>query len=126
MADDVAKIRDSIVRFQGDQAITDPFDAIRARKLYLQLFGPIDADVQEARQQQADADPFDMRGVDWLGRGREISISVGPRAFLDMRAIAPSHARRAYLGLGTNTPVWSRPLAAVADECDWPLVTWER
>ncbi|MCL6683941.1 CHAT domain-containing protein [Sphingomonas alba] len=157
MADDVAKIRDSIVYFQGDKAITDPFDAVRARKLYLQLFGPVDAEVQglkhlvfepdgpmlqlppyllitkqasldayEARIRDPNADPFDMRGIDWLGRGREVSISVGPRAFLDMRAIAPSHARRAYLGLGTNTPVWSRPVAAVADECDWPLVTWER
>ena len=107
----------------------------RARKLYLQLFGPIDGQVQGlqasgvrarrpdaaaaalsvdqparqgldaylARQAKADADPFDMRGVDWLGRGREISISVSPRSFLDLRAIAPSHARRAYLGLGTNT-----------------------
>lgn len=157
MAADVAAIRDSIVRFQGNQAITDPFDAVRARKLYLQLFGPVDGQVQGlkhlvfepdgpmlqlppyllitkqasldaylARQSRPDADPFDMRGIDWLGRGREVSISVSPRSFLDMRAIAPSHARRAYLGLGTNTMAFARPVAAVADECDWPLVTWQR
>ena len=157
MASDVAAIRDSIVRFEGNQAITDPFDAVRARKLYTQLFGTIDGEIQGlkhlvfepdgpmlqlppyllitrqggldaylARQAQADADPFDMRGIDWLGRGREVSISVSPRSFLDMRAIAPSRARRAYLGLGTNSVVLSRPVAAVADECDWPLTTWQR
>ena len=31
-----------------------------------------------------------------------------------------------YLGLGTNSMVLSRPVAAVADECDWPLSTWQR
>ena len=36
-------------------------------------------------------------GVDmgWLGRGRQVSISVSPRSFLDLRAIAPSRARNA-------------------------------
>ena len=156
MAADVAAMRDSIVRFEGNQAITDPFDAARARKLYLQLFGQIDGDIQGlkhlvfepdgpmlqlppyvlitrqqgldaylARQTNPNADPFDMRGIDWLARGREVSISVSPRSFLDMRAIAPSRARRAYLGVGTNTMVLSRPVAAVADECDWPLTTWQ-
>ena len=153
---DVAAIRDTIVRFEGNEAVTDPFDAVRARKLYMQLFGTIDADVQGlkhlvfepdgpmlqlppyllianqasldaylARQAQPNADPFDMRGIEWLGRGREVSISVSPRSFLDMRAIAPSRARQAYLGVGTNEMVVSRPVAAVADECDWPLATWQ-
>jgi len=156
MAADVAAIRDSTVRFEGNQAITDPFDAVRARKLYVQLFGAVDGEIQGlkhlvfepdgpmlqlppyvlitrqqgldaylARQAKADADPFDMRGIDWLARGREVSISVSPRSFLDMRAIAPSRARRAYLGVGTNSMVVSRPVAAVADECDWPLTTWQ-
>ncbi|HJS41682.1 MAG TPA: CHAT domain-containing protein [Sphingomicrobium sp.] len=156
MAKDVAALRDSIVRIENDQAITDPFDAVRARQLYLQLFGPIDSEVQAlkylvfepdgpmlqlppylliskqagldayvARQAKAGADPFDMRGIDWLGRGREFSISVSPRSFLDMRAIAPSRARKAYLGVGTNSMAVSRPVAAVADECDWPMTTWQ-
>jgi len=156
MARDVAALRDSIVRIENDKAITDPFDAVRARKLYLQLFGAIDGQIQGlkhlvfepdgpmlqlppylliarqqgldaylARQTKADSDPFDMRGIDWLGRGREVSISVSPRSFLDLRAIAPSRAKRAYLGLGTNTSVMARPVAAVADECDWPLTTWQ-
>jgi CHAT domain-containing protein len=156
LADDVAAIRHTIVRVENNEAITDPFDVTRARKVYQQLFGAIDGEVQglkhlifepdgpmlqlppyllvtrqqgidayQARQAKADADPFDMRGIDWLGRGREVSISVSPRSFLDMRTIAPSRARSAYLGLGTNAPAATRPVAAVADECDWPIETWQ-
>ena len=82
-------------------------------------------DAYNARQKLANADPFDMRGIDWLGRGREVSISVSPRSFLDVRAIAPSRARNAYLGLGDNTPVTIKPVAAVADDCDWPVQQWQ-
>jgi hypothetical protein len=156
MADKVSLIRRSISRYEGDEVVTDPFDADNARSLYLDLFGSIDGDVQglkhlifepdgpmlqlppylliskqsgldayKARLQVAGADVFDMRGVDWLGRGREISISVSPRSFLDVRAIAPSRARQAYLGLGNNTTVTVKPVAAVADDCDWPVQTWQ-
>jgi CHAT domain-containing protein len=82
-------------------------------------------DAYRARAAKANADPFDFTGVEWLGRGREISISVSPRSFLDMRAIQPSRARQAYLGLGENEVAFSRPTAAVADECDWPIVMWQ-
>ncbi|WP_309601557.1 CHAT domain-containing protein [Sphingomonas sp.] len=156
MADKVSQIRNSIVRFENGQATTDPFDADNARSLYLDLFAPIDGEVQalkhlvfepdgpmlqlppylliakqggldayKARQKLVNADEFDMRGVDWLGRGREISISVSPRSFLDVRAIAPSRARNAYLGLGDNAPITVKPVAAVADDCDWPVQQWQ-
>ncbi len=82
-------------------------------------------DAYKARAARPDGDPFDFTRVDWLGRGREISISVGPRSFLDMRAIAPSRARQAYLGLGENAVTLTRPVAAVADECDWPIAIWQ-
>ncbi|HET9336046.1 MAG TPA: CHAT domain-containing protein [Sphingomicrobium sp.] len=78
-----------------------------------------------ARAAKPDADPFDFTGIDWLGRGREVSISVSPRSFLDMRAIMPSQARQAYLGLGENEVAFSRPVTAVADECDWPIAMWQ-
>ena len=157
MADKVSRIRNTIVRFENGEAVTDPFDAESARSLYLDLFAPIDGQVQsikhlifepdgpmlqlppyvliakqggldayKARQKLANADEYDMRGVDWLGRGREISISVSPRSFLDVRAIAPSRARNAYLGLGDNAPVTVKPVAAVADDCDWPVQQWQR
>jgi CHAT domain-containing protein len=156
MAADVTAIRNSIVRIEKGEAVTEPFDLKRARAMYLALFGPVDAEVRglkhlifepdgpmlqlppyllpatqagvdgyAARAARPNADAFDFTGVDWLGRGREISISVGPRSFLDMRSIAPSHARQAYLGLGENAVAFSRPIAAVADECDWPIAIWQ-
>lgn len=72
-----------------------------------------------------DGDPFDFTGIDWLGRGREISISVSPRGFMDIRKLGRSHAPRNYLGLGHNEVPASRPVTAVATECDWPLAMWQ-
>ena len=156
LAGDVTKLRDSIVRIENGEAVTEPFDLVRARATYLALFGPIDGEVRglkhlifepdgpmlqlppyllpaaqagvdayTARANRAGGDPFDFTGVDWLGRGRQVSISVSPRSFLDMRAIEPSHARQAYLGLGQNEVALTRPMAAVADECDWPIAMWQ-
>jgi CHAT domain-containing protein len=156
MAADVTALRNSIVRIENGEAVTEPFDLARARAMYLTLFGPVDAEIRglkhlifepdgpmlqlppyllpatqagvdayKSRAARPNSDPFDFTGVDWLGRGREISISVGPRSFLDMRAIAPSRARQAYLGLGENAVALSRPMAAVADECDWPIAIWQ-
>ncbi|HQS95048.1 CHAT domain-containing protein [Novosphingobium sp. 17-62-19] len=81
------------------------------------------ADYNE-RMESPDGDPFDFTGIAWLGRGREVSIAVSPRAFLDIRKLAASSAPRNYLGLGHNAKPAARPVTAVADECDWPLATW--
>ncbi|HEY0629219.1 MAG TPA: CHAT domain-containing protein, partial [Sphingomicrobium sp.] len=156
MAADVTALRNSIVRIENGEAVTEPFDLERARTMYLTLFGPVDAEVRglkhlifepdgpmlqlppnllpatqagvdayKARSARPNADPFDFTGVDWFGRGREVSISVSPRSFLDMRAIQPSRARQAYLGLGENAVALTRPVTAVADECDWPIAMWQ-
>lgn len=77
------------------------------------------------RMESPDGDPFDFTGIDWLGRGREVSIAVSSRGFLDLRKLAASTAPRNYLGLGKNAKPAARPVAAVADECDWPLATWQ-
>ncbi|MBC7522467.1 MAG: CHAT domain-containing protein [Sandarakinorhabdus sp.] len=58
----------------------------------------------EKRANADDGDAFDMRGIGWLGRDRMVSTAVSPRAFLDVRAFAPSRGTRAYLGLGENAP----------------------
>ena len=156
LASDVAVLRDSIVRVENDQQVNYPFDLVRARALYLKLFGAIDADVAkvrhlifepdgpmlqlppyllvtadkgvtayQTRMKRRDADEFDFTGVDWLGRGREVSIAVSPRGFLDIRALKPSTAARNYLGLGQNASPSTRPVGAVATECDWPLAQWQ-
>ena len=80
----------------------------------------------KARTVDIDSDAFDFTGIAWFGRGRAISIAVSPRAFLDIRALAPSTARRPYLGLGNNAVPQQRPVTAVADSCDWPLALWQR
>ena len=48
--------------------------------------------------------------IAWLGRDRDISTSVSPRSFAQLRSAPPSAARKEYLGLGQNTP----PSAAAA------------
>ena len=157
LGDNVAAIRDTIVRMENGAAVTDPFDLDRSRALYVALFGPVDGEVKglkhlifepdgpmlqlppyllvtgqagvdayKRRIAAAKGDEFDFTGVEWLGRGREVSISVGPRSFLDVRAISPSRAPKTYLGLGGNAVATARPVAAVADDCDWPITTWQR
>ena len=79
----------------------------------------------KARQARPNADPYDVTGTDWLAKGREVSIAVSPRGFIDLRKTAASKAQRAYLGLGHNAVPAQRPVAAVADECSWPLANWQ-
>ncbi len=68
------------------------------------------------------ADPFDYREIDWLGRSRDVSIAVSPRGFMDIRRIAPSRAKKAYLGVGSNALPTGR--ADPTDPCAWNLNTW--
>lgn len=42
-------MRDSISKYDGQQYVTTPFDVEAARKIYLALFGPVDADLAAAR-----------------------------------------------------------------------------
>ena len=107
-------------------------------------------DVYLGQQTSADADPFDMRGIAWLGRTRAVSTAVSPRAFMEVRALAPSRGARSYLGLGQNAPPPGDPVAVAEtvsvnksirvaatrspvapstpipsrDPCDWPLSEW--
>jgi CHAT domain-containing protein len=77
------------------------------------------------RQEQDDADAFNFTGIDWLGRDRRISIAVSPRGFVEMRNLAPSRAKRDYLGLGQNAiPTAQAYDAAASDPCAWPANTW--
>lgn len=80
-------------------------------------------------------DGFDFRGVQWLGRDRDISTAVSVRAFRDVRNAPPSRARAAYLGFGQNEPARSfylpasggtRGADAVQPGCSWSLAAWNR
>ena len=70
---------------------------------------------------------FDFRGVKWFGRDRDISTSVSPRSFAELRAAPPSAGSKLYLGLGENTPPSAGAVAipAAADrDCILPLSSW--
>ena len=104
--------------------IVEPDGAMLQLPPYLLITEDRGVDAYLARTENPAADPYDFTGIDWLGRGRQVSIAVSPRGFLDIRELGPSQARTAYLGLGHNKMPTARPVAAVADECTWPLETW--
>lgn len=81
------------------------------------------------RRAEANADAeFDFRGINWFGRGRDISTAVSPRSFVQLRAAPPSEGRKEYLGLGSNTPPAQEAAAmipAAADrDCVLPMSSW--
>ncbi len=85
----------------------------------------------------ANDDGFDFRGVQWLGRERDISTAVSARAFRDVRTAPPSRARAEYLGFGENEPARgfylpaegggrTRAADAMQQGCSWSLAAWNR
>jgi CHAT domain-containing protein len=88
----------------------------------------VDAYAQRAKSGQDAA--YDFRGITWLGRDRDISTAVSPRAFAQLRAARPSAGRKEYLGLGQNTPPSASAagqVPATADrDCLLPLSSWSR
>jgi CHAT domain-containing protein len=85
-------------------------------------------DAYKARAAAGGDAEFDFRGIAWLGRDRDISTSVSPRSFAELRNARPSAAPRDYLGLGENTPPSGSAAAlipAAADrDCILPLSSW--
>ena len=86
-------------------------------------------------RRHADDDGFDFRGIQWLGRERDISTAVSVRAFRDVRRAPPSRARAEYLGFGQNAP--AQRLLSARDRgrarrrsdpagCSWSLSVWNR
>lgn len=74
-----------------------------------------------------EADPYDFRGIEWLGKKLSVSIAVSPRGFLDIRNVAPSQASKAYIGLGSNAlppPAMAEGTGMFAESCHWPIGTW--
>ena len=82
--------------------IFEPDGAMLQLPPYVLITAQAGIDAYRQRTARPGGDAFDFTGIEWLGRGREVSISVSPRSFLDLRAIAPSRAGRSYLGIGHN------------------------
>ena len=93
----------------------------------------VDQTSVDAYANRVKADPnadFNFTGIKWLGRDRDISTSVSPRSFVNLRNAPPSSGKKAYLGLGNNTPPAANTadlIPAAADrDCILPLASWER
>jgi CHAT domain-containing protein len=93
-----------------------------------------EAGVETYRQRAArpDSDGFDFTGIEWLGRGRDISTAVSARAFRDVRQAPPSRAAAEYIGFGQNSPsngffqTGGGTRGGTMDGCNWSLSVWNR
>ena len=85
-------------------------------------------DSYQKRAPATEAEAYDFRGVAWLGRDRDISTSVSPQSFAELRSAPPSAGRKEYLGLGQNTPPSASAqglVPAAADrDCTLPISAW--
>lgn len=159
----VARIRESIAVVEGGQVLTFPFDIEGSHELFTKLFAPVASELVKARhivfepdgamlklpinllvtdeesvaayrrRLETGGDEYDFTGTAWLGRNADISTSVSPGAFRDVRGSRPSNARQAYIGLGQNTPIdqssamTSRTRSAMAggSDCLWSPAIWD-
>ncbi|WP_353217451.1 CHAT domain-containing protein [Sandarakinorhabdus sp.] len=83
--------------------IVEPDGALLQLPFNLLIMADDNLAAYQARQADENADAFDSRGLAWLGRDRMVSTATSPRAFIDVRRIASSRAKNAYLGLGENS-----------------------
>jgi tetratricopeptide (TPR) repeat protein len=91
-------------------------------------------DAYLARSRAPGGDDFDLTGIQWLGRDRDVSTAVSARAFRDVRQVPPSRAPKANLGFGENKAPESgavvrnavRGLLGEDSACAWPLTQWTR
>lgn len=158
----VDELRASIAINEGGEILTFPFEIAKSRDLYVRLFEPVggklpmmkhiifepdgallriplnllvtdDASVERYNENLAQGgDEYDFRGTAWLGRTSEISTSVSPAAFRDVRAAKRSGGEKSYLGLGQNEPVGevveggtgTRSAFGSGDDCQWAPSVW--
>lgn len=108
--------------------IFEPDGALLRLPPNLLVMDQASVDAYQQRAKANDDAAYDFRGIAWLGRDRDISTAVSPRAFAQLRNAPPSAARKAYLGLGENVPPSASAaglIPAAADrDCILPLSSW--
>lgn len=114
--------------------IFEPDGAMLRLPVNLLITDPATIAMWKARAEAPGGDPFDMRGVAWLGHRTRVSTAVSALAFRNTRNAPASRATRGYLGMGSNTPVSDvttvsavragSPDAAIG--CDWALAEWNK
>ena len=108
--------------------IFEPDGALLRLPPNLLVMDQASVDAYQQRAKASDDAAYDFRGIAWLGRDRDISTAVSPRAFAQLRDARPSAGRKTYLGLGENSvPAASAAglVPAAADrDCILPLSSW--
>jgi len=108
--------------------IFEPDGALLRLPPNLLVMDQASVDAYQAHAKTSDAAAYDFRGIAWLGRDRDISTSVSPRSFAQLRIARPSSGRKTYLGLGENSPPSASAaglIPAAADrDCILPLASW--
>ena len=116
--------------------VFEPDGAMLQLPANLLLLDPADVAAYHSRV-AAGADEFDFTGIRWLGRTAAVSTALSVASFRDARAAPPSHAGKAYLGMGHNQPLGAiTSLASVRGATgaanpfdtgrDWPVATWNQ
>ncbi len=116
--------------------VFEPDGAMLRLPINLLIADQASVDAYLKRVKAPNADEFDLRGMNWLGRSAEVSTAVSARAFRDVRQAAPSTAANIYLGFGHNAPVAGAAALQLAStrsvsgaggiDCNWPLDNWSR
>ena len=107
--------------------IFDPDGAMLRLPPNLLVMDQASVDAYQKRASAGGDGDFDFRGIAWLGRDRDISTSVSPRSFAQLRNTRPSAGDKEYLGLGQNTPpsASAQVIPAAADrDCTLPMSSW--
>jgi CHAT domain-containing protein len=108
--------------------IFEPDGALLRLPPNLLVMDQASVDAYQQRAKTGEDAAYDFRGIAWLGRDRDISTAVSPRSFAQLRIAPPSAGRKAYLGLGENTPPSATAegiVPAAADrDCILPLSSW--
>ena len=114
--------------------IFQPDGAMRRVPATLLISDRTTVDSYLARQQQPEADPFDYRGLAWLGRRMEMTTAISASAFRDIRQARRSDATNSYLGFGENArvdnvaavPARVRSALTAGSSCQWSLAAWRQ
>lgn len=115
--------------------IFEPDGAMLQLPVNLLVADAAGVDAYLKRVEDPQADTFDFRGIEWLGRRHAVSTAVTARNFRDARQTPASRAARQYLGFGQNNPIPGAVLQASAArgpggpgglDCNWPLSEWNK
>jgi len=112
--------------------VFEPDGAMLKLPINLLVTDDVSVERYQAQLETEEGNEYDFTGTAWLGRNSQVSTSVSPAAFRDVRASRPSSGGKSYLGLGQNTPIGdsvagtSRTRSALAggENCLWSPNIW--